>query len=142
MKKNKIIYISAAATLILIVVLIIMFTNNSGDILQSNKKVVDKNLLVGDWLRTDAGYLIKIINVNVDGTLEAQYFNPKPINVGNATWKERQGSLTITVELRDVNYPGSIYTLSYLPDRDVLAGDYYQAVQGLTFYVEFVRNKK
>jgi len=47
----------------------------------------------------------------------------------------------LTVELRDVNYPGSTYTLNYLPDRDILAGDYYQAVQGLTFYVEFVRKK-
>ena len=142
MNKNKAIYISAAATLILIVVVIILFTNNAGDTLQSNKKEIDKNLLIGDWLRTDAGYLIKIINVNDDGTLEVQYFNPKPINVGSANWKESQGSLSINVELRDVNYPGSKYTLSYLQDKDMLAGDYYQAVEGLTFYVEFVRNKK
>jgi preprotein translocase subunit YajC len=141
MKKYNAIYISAAAIILLIVILIILFTNNSEEIVQSNKKEIDKNLLVGDWVRTDAGYLIKIINVNVDGTLEAQYFNPKPINVGEATWEERHGNLTITVVLRDVNYPGSIYTLSYLPDRDILAGDYYQAVQGLNFYVEFARNK-
>jgi hypothetical protein len=43
--------------------------------------------------------------------------------------------------MRDVNYPGSIYSLNYLPDRDILAGEYYQAVEGLTFYVEFARNK-
>ena len=141
MKKNKAIYISAAAIIILIIVLIILFTNNSDDALQSNKKTADKNLLIGDWVRTDAGYLIKINNVNVDGTLEAQYFNPNPINVGNATWEESHGNLTITVVLRDVNYPGSKYTLSYLPDRDILAGDYFQAVQGLNFYVEFDRNK-
>jgi preprotein translocase subunit YajC len=141
MKKNKTIYISAAAIIILIIVLIILFTNNSDDALQSNKKTADKNLLIGDWVRTDAGYLIKIINVNEDGTLEAQYFNPKPINVGKANWEESHGNLEITVELRDVNYPGSTYTLSYLPDRDILAGDYYQAVQGLNFYVEFDRNK-
>ena len=134
MKKNKTIYISAAAIIILIVVLIISFTNNSDDALQSNKKTADKNLLIGDWIRTDAGYLIKIINVNVDGTLEAQYFNPKPINVGEATWEEHNSNLEITVVLRDVNYPGSKYTLSYLPDRDILAGDYFQAVQGLNFY--------
>jgi hypothetical protein len=141
MKKNKTIYISAAATTILIVVLIILFTNNNEDTVSSNRKSADKNLLAGDWVRTDAGYLIKIININVDGTLEAQYFNPKPINVGEANWEESHGNLTITVELRDVNYPGSTYTLSYLPDRDVLAGDYYQAVQGLNFYVEFLRSK-
>ena len=141
MKKNKTIYISAAAIIILIVVLIILFTNNTENTLQTNRKTDDKNLLIGDWVRTNASYLIKIVKVNKDGTLEAQYFNPKPINVGNANWEGSHGNLKITVELRDVNYPGSTYTLSYLPDRDVLAGDYFQAAQGLNFYVEFVRNK-
>jgi len=141
MKKNKTIYISATATTILIVVLIILFTNNTENTLQSNRKTDDKNLLIGDWVRTDASYLIKIVKVNKDGTLEAQYFNPKPINVGDANWEESHGNLKIIVELSDVNYPGSKYTLSYLPDRDILAGDYYQAVQGLNFYVEFIRNK-
>jgi hypothetical protein len=100
----------------------------------------DKSVLVGDWVRTDASYLIKINNVSEDGTLEAQYFNPNPINVGKANWEESYGSLKIIIELRDVNYPGSTYTLNYLQDRDMLAGDYYQAVEGLTFYVEFARN--
>jgi hypothetical protein len=43
--------------------------------------------------------------------------------------------------MRDVNYPGSKYTLSYLPDKDILAGEYFQAVESLTFYVEFIRKK-
>jgi hypothetical protein len=141
MKRNKTIYISAVAAIILVIVLIILFANNTGDTVPSNKKSVDINLLVGDWVRTDANYLINIEKVNEDGTLEAQYFNPKPINVGKANWEESYGNLEITVELRDVNYPGSTYTLSYLPDRDILAGDYYQAVQGTTFYVEFARMK-
>jgi len=141
MSKNKIIYLSAGAA-ILIVVLIILLAKRTDDSEQSNKKTADKNLLVGEWIRTDASYLVKINRVNDDGSLEAQYFNPNPINVGSATWEESQGSLSITVELRDVNYPGSKYTLSYLPDRDILAGDYYQAVQGLNFYVEFARNKQ
>jgi len=100
----------------------------------------DNSVLVGDWVRTDASYLVKIIKVSEDGTLEAQYFNPNPINVGKASWEESHGSLKIIIELRDVNYPGSTYKLSYLPDRDVLAGDYYQAVEGITFYVEFRKN--
>ena len=141
MKKSKTIYISAAAIIILIVVLIILFTNNTENTLQSSRKSADKNLLIGDWVRTDASYLIQIIRVNEDGNLEVQYFNPNPINVGKANWEESHGNLKIFVELSDVNYPGSTYTLSYLPDRDILAGDYYQAVQGLNFYVEFVRNK-
>ena len=141
MKNSKTIYISATAIIIFVVVLIILFTNNNEDTVSSNRKSADKNLLVGDWVRTDASYLIKIIKVNEDGTLEAQYFNPKPINVGDANWEESHGNLKIIVELSDVNYPGSKYTLSYLPDRDILAGDYHQAVQGLNFYVEFIRNK-
>jgi len=100
----------------------------------------DKNLLTGNWVRTDASYLIKIIKLNDDRTLEAQYFNPNPINVEKANWEENNDNLKIIIELRDVNYPGSKYTLNYLQDRDMLAGDYYQAAEGLTFYVEFVRN--
>ncbi|MEE9449008.1 MAG: hypothetical protein V3V72_03070 [Ignavibacteriaceae bacterium] len=141
MSKNKIIYFSAAAATILVVILIILFTNKTEDTVSSNGKSTDKNLLVGNWVRTDASYLIKINEVNEDGTLETQYFNPKPINVGKANWEESYRNLKIIVELRDVNYPGSTYTLNYLADKDMLAGDYYQAVQGLTFYVEFVRNK-
>ena len=141
MSNNKIIYLSAAAITIFVVVLIILFTNNTTDKVITDKISVDKILLAGAWVRTDASYLIKIVKVNKDGTLEAQYFNPKPINVGKANWEKSHGNLKITVELRDVNYPGSKYILSYLPDRDILAGDYYQAVHGLNFYVEFVRNK-
>ena len=140
MKKNKTIYIIAAAV-VLVIALIFLSTNSNEDTVSSNKKSADKNLLVGDWVRTDASYLIKINKVNDGGTLEAQYFNPKPINVGTANWEENHGNLEIIVELQDVNYPGSTYTLSYLPDRDILAGEYYQAVQGSTFYVEFVKKK-
>ena len=139
-KKKKLIIFSSLLAVVLIVIIIYLI-NNSEDTIRSSGKAVDKNLLAGDWVRTDASYLIKIIKVNQDRTLEAQYFNPNPINVGKANWEENYGSLKIIIELRDVNYPGSTYTLSYLPDRDILAGDYYQAVEGITFYVEFTRNK-
>jgi len=141
MTKNKIILISASAAIILIVVLNYFITNNGSDTVPSDSKSVDKNLLVGDWVRTDASYLIKISSVNEDGTLNAQYFNPNPINVGSAKWEENYGNLRIFIELQDINYPGSKYTLNFLPDRDILAGEYYQAVQGSTFYIEFIRNK-
>jgi hypothetical protein len=140
MNKNKIILISAIAA-ILIIILILFITNNGSDTVSSNREAPDKNILVGDWLRTDASYLIKIKSVNDDGILEAQYYNPKPINVGSSNWEESYGNLKVIVELQDINYPGSKYTLSYLQDRDILAGDYFQAVQGLNFYVEFTRNK-
>ena len=140
MKKNKTIYIIIAA-IVLVIALIFIIINNSKEQVPSERKVTDNSLLVGNWVRTDAGYLIKINKVNDDGTLEAHYFNPKPINVGTANWEENHGNLEIIVKLQDVNYPGSTYTLSYLPDRDVLAGNYYQAVQGLDFYVEFAKEK-
>lgn len=140
MNKNKIILISALAV-ISIIILVFFLSKNGGDNVFTSRKVVDKNLLVGDWIRTDGSYLIKINNVNEDGTLEAQYFNPKPINVESAKWEKYQGNLKITIVLRDQNYPGSTYSINYLPDGDFLAGEYFQAVERSTFYVEFARNK-
>lgn len=140
MKKQTILTLSLISTAILIVIVFIILNKESSDSVSNGLQTIDKNLLVGNWVRTDASYLVKIIKVNEDRTLEAQYFNPNPINVGKANWEESNGNLKIIIELRDVNYPGSTYTLSYLPDRDVLAGDYYQAVEGLTFYVEFRKN--
>ena len=99
----------------------------------------DKTKIIGEWLRTDSDYMIKIVEVNDDGSMLAQYFNPDPINVGSANWESIAGDLKIIIELRDVNYPGSTYTLNYLPDKDMFAGEYYQAIEGLTFYVEFSR---
>ena len=140
MNKNKIILISALAV-ISIIILVFFLSKNGGDNVFTSRKVVDKNLLVGDWIRTDGSYLIKINNVNEDGTLEAQYFNPNPINVESAKWGKYQGNLKITIVLRDQNYPGSTYSINYLPDGDYLAGEYFQAVERSTFYVEFARNK-
>jgi DNA modification methylase len=85
------------------------------------------------------GDALKELNKFEDDKFDLIITSP-PYNVGKANWEESNGSLKIIIELRDVNYPGSTYTLSYLPDRDVLAGDYYQAVEGITFYVEFARN--
>lgn len=101
---------------------------------------IDKQLLKGNWVRTDAEYQIKLSYVQDNGIIKAQYFNPRPINVSKSEWKNAEGFLKIYVELRDENYPGSNYNLTYLPERDMLVGDYFQAVEGVTFYVEFVRN--
>jgi hypothetical protein len=138
--KKTLIAISSVIALA-IIVFIVFLTNSSQDTITSESEPVDKNLLVGDWIRTDGSYLIKINNVNEDGTLEAQYFNPNPINVESAKWEKYQGNLKITIVLRDQNYPGSTYSINYLPDGDFLAGEYFQAVERSTFYVEFARNK-
>lgn len=140
MKKPAIIILSLVTAVILLVVIFILNRESSDNDL-TNTKTIDKNLLAGNWLRTDSDYRILISKANDDGSLEANYFNPNPINVGKSNWEESYGNIKIIVELRDVNYPSSTYTLNYLPDRDILAGEYYQAVEGLTFYVEFSRYK-
>lgn len=101
---------------------------------------IDKQLLQGSWKRTDAEYQIRISNVSNTGVMTAQYFNPRPINVSRSEWAYDGGFLKIYLELRDENYPGSNYNLSYIPERDMLVGDYFQAVESLTYYVEFARN--
>jgi hypothetical protein len=69
--------------------------------------------LVGWWVRPDGGYVLELREVTKKGGLMAAYFNPRPINVGRAEWSQKDGRLTVSVELRDVNYPGSTYTLQY-----------------------------
>ena len=44
-------------------------------------------------------------------------------------------------KLRDENYPGSYYKLNYNQERDALAGEYFQAVEGVTYNVAFARIK-
>jgi hypothetical protein len=43
--------------------------------------------------------------------------------------------------LRDVNYPGSKYNLLYDRQKDLLIGNYFQAVNGINYDVAFTRNK-
>jgi hypothetical protein len=47
----------------------------------------------------------------------------------------------VFIELRDLNYPGSTYTLTYDPASDQLKGVDYQAVEKHRFPVAFVRMK-
>jgi len=54
-------------------------------------------------------------------------------------WLRPDGGYVL--ELRDVNYPGSMYNLRYDPENDRLNGTYFQAVQRETYDVEFVRTK-
>jgi hypothetical protein len=97
----------------------------------------DYSPLVGKWQRSDGDYLIEIVSAAADGKLEAKYFNPGPIHVGKAMGVIDGGKLTALVELRDVNYPGSTYRLRH--EGDKMTGDYFQATQGETFQVEFIR---
>jgi hypothetical protein len=101
----------------------------------------DPQRLVGRWVRPDGGYVLALGEVTKEGSVKASYFNPRPINVSRAEVRRVAGALTVLVELRDVNYPGSTYTLQYDPASDRLKGAYFQAVEKQTFVVEFVRAK-
>ena len=95
--------------------------------------------LVGRWLRPDGGYILEIRSISSEGVVDATYLNPRPIRVARAEASRMGDGMTLFVELRDVNYPGSTYRLLYDRGRDMLAGSYFQALQQQTFDVEFVR---
>ena len=95
--------------------------------------------LVARWLREDGGYILEIRAVSPEGKADASYYNPRPINVAKAEAFFENGALTLFVELRAPNYPGSTYRLVYDPANDTLVGTYFQALQKQTFDVSFVR---
>ena len=112
----------------------------AADTSQSVRKA-DKQRLVGRWVRPDGGYVLELKGVGKGGSLQAAYFNPRPINVSRAELGRKDGRITVFVELRDVNYPGSTYSLHYDPKSDRLLGTYFQAVERQLFEVEFERTK-
>ena len=97
--------------------------------------------LKGRWLRPDGGYILDIREVSATGAIDAVYLNPRPINISKAQATRDGSTLRMVVELRAPNYPGSTYTLTYDPKRDELYGVYFQALQGKSFDVTFVRTK-
>ena len=95
--------------------------------------------LQGQWRRPDGGYILSINNIADSGVMEAAYFNPNPIHVAKAEASQNDPVTRVFIELRDVNYPGSTYTLRYEPSTDQLKGIYYQAVERQNFEVVFER---
>ena len=98
--------------------------------------------LVGRWLRADGGYVLEIRAVTPEGRVDASYLNPRPIHVARAEAARGGDIVTLLVELRDVNYPGSRYRLWYDAGRDILQGTYYQAAQQETYDVAFERTAR
>ena len=98
--------------------------------------------LVGKWVRPDGGYIIEIKSAGADGKLDAGYFNPRPIHVARAEASGEGSMIKVFIELQDVNYPGSTYTLAYDLRNDVLKGVYYQAVEQQHYEVEFERMRE
>jgi len=114
----------------------VMSVENAG---KSSPAQTDYQRLEGRWVRPDGGYILELKSIRKDGSLSAAYYNPRPIKVYRAEWSRKKGRVNLVVELRDVNYPGSIYTLQYDPETDQLKGNYFQAVEQLTFSIHFVR---
>lgn len=101
----------------------------------------DWQKLKGKWLRPDGGYIIEIKKLDDNGKMDAAYYNPKPIHVARAEATRNGADIKVFIELRDVNYPGSTYTLTYEPGSDQLKGIYFQAVQQQSYEVVFIRLK-
>ena len=99
----------------------------------------DFRLIVGEWIRPDGGYVVRVRDVNPDGSVEAGYFNPNKINIAEANVSLWKGLLKLFIKLQDKGYPGSTYTLYYYEEKDALAGFYYQAGLEQTFKVVFIR---
>ncbi|HEX9781920.1 MAG TPA: hypothetical protein VGA56_04200 [Opitutaceae bacterium] len=80
--------------------------------------------LIGRWKREDGGYVLEIREVRADGSLNAAYFNPRPINVARAVWHHRDDRLQVQVVLRDVGYESATYVLYHDPGQDRLVGEF------------------
>ncbi|MEA1947100.1 MAG: hypothetical protein U9N83_07320 [Thermodesulfobacteriota bacterium] len=101
----------------------------------------DFKVIIGEWVRPDGGYIIRVRDVNPDGSLDAGYFNPGKINIAEANVSLWKGLVKLFIKLQDKGYPGSTYTLYYYPEKVALAGFYYQAAVGQTYEVVFFRKK-
>jgi hypothetical protein len=101
----------------------------------------DFGVLLGEWTRPDGGYVLSVSQVAPDGKATVGYYNPRPIRVSRAEARREGGLVGLFVELNDVNYPGSTYTLRYDPASGQLKGIYFQAVERVQYEVVFVRRR-
>jgi len=95
--------------------------------------------LLGLWVRPDGGYLIAIRDVDTSGRLDAAYANPHHLPFAKAEASREGDTIKVFLELRAGGYNGSTYTLTYVPEKDILQGVYYQAVARRKFDVYFDR---
>ncbi|MEA3468167.1 MAG: hypothetical protein U9R57_08095 [Thermodesulfobacteriota bacterium] len=99
----------------------------------------DYTIFKGEWQRTDGNYHIKVKSVGEANQVSAKYFNPEPIHISKAEVSTQQDLLRLDIKFQDSGYEGSSYTLYYYPEKDALAGFYYQAVLDRTYKVIFFR---
>lgn len=146
MKSNKIIILLAVAAVLAVAT--VACRKEASSVKVGSGKGLSSQLnaefetLRGKWLRTDSDYVIELRELLPDNQVTAAYFNPGPINVGEAKIYRENGFLKVFVKMQDKNYPGSSYTLIYDQASNMLRGTYFQAVQGVEYEVEFARQAK
>ena len=139
MKKRRWVVISVVAGVVVATGLVLIKAYPGGIATAFSR--VDLQMLKGKWQRTDGDYVLEIRSMSSDGKMDAGYFNPSPIHVAKAEASVEGGAHKVFVELRDVNYPGSTYSLTYDSATDSLQGVYYQASFQQSFDVVFERMK-
>jgi hypothetical protein len=111
------------------------------------QKGPDEKLLVGEWLRRGSDNLtltnltLRITGVYTSDKLDVYYLVPRSIDVFKASWTKTGQLLQVYVEFQDDFFRGSFYKLIYDPEKDLLKGEYYDAQEGITYPVEFIRTK-
>ena len=98
--------------------------------------------LVGNWMRSDGNYTIKVSKVKGEGYLSASYYNPSPIHTDKTTYKVENNQLKVHMLLNDTNYPKCTYDLIYNDEKQMLLGQYFQATSGQTYNVMFQKVSK
>ena len=106
---------------------------------QHKSKPLDYENLIGKWVRPDGGYILDIKSISADGKVEMTYLNPQPINVSRAQIDTKENGTELFIELRDRNYPGNYYTLTFDPEANRLDGMYHHLGLNQNFDVYFVR---
>ncbi|MHC4750924.1 MAG: hypothetical protein ACYTFW_13745 [Planctomycetota bacterium] len=148
-KRRTAVLVSVGVAAVVVISLVLWVINTSGDSPSAAGQAVSApqtaaipsnfQTLVGQWVRMDTPYVIEIQSASQDGTLQAKYYNPRSINISVAEARDKDGTLEVFVELRDVNYPGSTYTLTYDRARELLVGVYFQAAMQQKYDVVFRR---
>jgi hypothetical protein len=93
------------------------------------ESITNGSVLTGKWRRPDGGYVIEMSKVATEGTLEANYFNPRPINVASARWRFAGDRLQLRLDLNDTGYEGAYYLLHFDSASGQLQGEYHPANQ-------------
>lgn len=121
-----------------------LISSNTLSNFKNIETVHDPNLLIGEWSQTGTPMIIKITGVLETGKLEVVVYysnSSHKFEIEKANWQKSGTLLTVYIEFQDPEYPGSNFKLNYIPERDVLAGGYYDATEGMKDPVEFIRIK-